>query len=125
MKRSSNTIRQRIQAGMLVLLTFAVLAFTAMPPCGGICCDTGDDMSIHRQMPCCETPSVSPRDPAAAQAARVANVASQPMVSFADALPEESALPLLVCSVPEINRDDHAGSGHRPAVFLLNAQFRI
>jgi hypothetical protein len=124
MQGSSTTIRQRTQAGILVLLTFVVFAFAALPPCGGVCCDTGDEASIHRQMPCCETPSVSPRDPAA-QTARIANLAPQPVVSPADALPAASALPVSVCGVRAIDRDEHPGNKHRPAVFLLNGQFRI
>jgi hypothetical protein len=50
------------RAFVLALVFVSVVASGVLPTCGDELCCANEDASMHAQMPCCETTSITPND---------------------------------------------------------------
>lgn len=112
----------RRRATALLVATLLLAGAGVLPVCGGFCCASGDDESMHAQMPCCETPSsLAPMDAVRVPPATVtAGIALQP-----PALPPVTMLVPVPPARAAFDRTSDAHHEPSPPLFLLNAQLLI
>lgn len=106
----------------LALVAIAMLTGAAVPACGdGGCCAIGEEASLHRDMPCCDEPTVSSRETVQLLPATPAPHSAAVPVAVLDA-PAHTAPPRVrpTFAVASFAHHDPA-----PPLFLLNAQFLI
>lgn len=101
------------------MLALLGLSLTADCPPG--CCEAGD-LSIARQMECCEAPAMSQRSPVSAQAALTVRVMPHVLITAADVVAtqlqvEPTLRPRSIDATAPLRGD--------APLFLLNAQFLI
>lgn len=127
---TSQTRAMRHRTMNVALAAILVLAAGVLPACVCVhracCLSLPDAPTVHSQMPCCDVPSVAPRDLVRVQPATFAGLSPspQPWASVAvvmqpDASPSSSRVQATLATVTLAHYEPS------PPLFLLNAQFLI